>query len=152
MEHILLETPEFKIGVDKGNKSELDFKVKYKEAQKNERTPKHIHLMIDILLKRQGNPELTQRLIRFFNEMLEHIEAADEYPPRFQIYRPGIGEPFKELSEYGDYDVEFLIAIFELIMIQEKTNYPAGTLNLKLFKRLEEGADIFTLVSAATFR
>jgi hypothetical protein len=37
-------------------------------------------------------------------------------------------------------------------MVQEKTNYPDGTMNLDLFRLFREGADIFSVVSAATFR
>lgn len=152
MHHVLAEIGRYKVGVNRGIKSEHDFRVKYKEHGKRERTPKHIHLIIDILLKRQGDPELTQRLIEFLNDMLTKIKGTDSYPPRFQIYKKGIGKEFENLNRYGEYDVDFLIAVFELIMIQEKTNYPHGTMNLKLFKRLKEGADIFSLVSAATFR
>lgn len=37
-------------------------------------------------------------------------------------------------------------------MIQEKSNYPNGTLNLHLFERFRAKADIFSVVSTATFR
>lgn len=42
--------------------------------------------------------------------------------------------------------------ITELIMIQEKTNYPQGVMNLNLFRLFRNEADIFSVVSAATFR
>jgi hypothetical protein len=45
-----------------------------------------------------------------------------------------------------------MLIIAELIMIQEKTNYPRGVLNLNLFKNLRAEKDIFSVVSAATFR
>ncbi len=77
---------QIEIHVEHGNKSPYDFIVKYQEPGKRLRTPKHIHL------------------------------------------------------------------ITELIMIQEKTNYPNGTINLNLFKKFRNGADIFSIVSAATFR
>jgi hypothetical protein len=38
-------------------------------------------------------------------------------------------------------------------MIQEKTNYPKGTLNIEVFERFKNHYDdIFSVVSAATFR
>jgi hypothetical protein len=37
-------------------------------------------------------------------------------------------------------------------MIQERTNYPEGVLNLQLFQKFRDGEDIFSVVSAATFR
>ena len=49
--------------------------------------------------------------------------------------------------------VEFIVIVTELIMIQEKTNYPTGNLNVKVFERFrDKHDDIFAVVSAATFR
>lgn len=59
---------------------------------------------------------------------------------------------FQGVDAYGEYSVEFLLVITELIMIQEKTNYPSGILNLNLFRLFQGEADIFSVVSAATFR
>jgi len=37
-------------------------------------------------------------------------------------------------------------------MIQEKTNYPSGTMNIKVFEAFKNNYnDIFSVVSAATF-
>jgi len=36
-------------------------------------------------------------------------------------------------------------------MIQEKTNYPTGRMNLDLFRLFRNEADIFSVVGAATF-
>ena len=46
----------------------------------------------------------------------------------------------------------FIAAIFDLIMIQEKTNYPDGTLNKLFYESFLSEKDIFSLVSAASFR
>ena len=57
---ILLTTKDrIQVGIEPGSKSKNDFKVKYRIPNGRERTPKHIHLVIDILLKRQGNPDLS---------------------------------------------------------------------------------------------
>jgi len=69
-----------------------------------------------------------------------------------QIFRPEQVGQFKELDQYGEYSVEFILVVTELIMIQEKTNYPNGTMNLTLFKKFRNREDIFSVVSAATFR
>ena len=59
---------------------------------------------------------------------------------------------FEELNQYGQYSVEFILVVTELIMIQEKTNYPNGTMNIKVFESFRnKHADIFSVVSAATF-
>ena len=41
--------------------------------------------------------------------------------------------------------MEFLAAIFDLIMIQEKTNYPNGVINRKLFEAFVNEKDIFSV-------
>ncbi|PSO60839.1 MAG: hypothetical protein BRC35_00915, partial [Cyanobacteria bacterium QH_10_48_56] len=54
------------IYVSQGSKSPHDFVVRYREPGKRQRTPKHIHFIIDLYLKRKGNRELTQRLVEHF--------------------------------------------------------------------------------------
>lgn len=152
MDKVLSTINGIEVGVDPGSKSDNDFKVKYRLPEGRERTPKHIHLIIDILLKRQGNPVLTNRLVEHLLDVLRQLQPIDSYPPSFQCLTSGEVREFDELNKFGEYKVEFLLAIFELIMIQEVTNYPTGTMNRRLFEKILEGKDIFSLVSAATFR
>lgn len=140
------------IYVETGKKSEYDFRVRYKEPNKHLRTPKHIHLIIDLYLKKVGNRELTLTLAREFLKMLGDLIPSTIFPPEFQEFDKERFEKFRELNKYGEYSVEFLAAIFDLIMIQEKTNYPQGTINKKLFEAFLAEKDIFSVVSAATFR
>lgn len=141
--------------VSKGKKpqSPYDFKVHYKEPDKRIRTPKHIHLIIDLYMKLSKNEELTMKFVdHIINNIILKIKPATTFPPRLQVFKPEhIGE-FKELDNYGEYSVEFILVVAELIMIQEKTNYPTGTLNLELFKKFRNKEDIFSVVSSATFR
>lgn len=152
MDKILIKIKGIEIGIDRGAKSTNDFKVKYRLPKGRERTPKHIHLIIDILLKRQGNPALTNKLVKHLLDILEQLKPISAYPPSFQCFKSGGIKEYEGLNKFGEYKVEFLLAIFELIMIQETTNYPTGTMNRRLFEKILQGADIFALVSAATFR
>ena len=138
--------------VEQGQKSRFDFKVRYRESGKHVRTPKHIHLIIDLYMKKAGNKKLTLALVKKFLEMLSKLEISTKFPPQFQQFSTEGLVDFEELNEYGEYSVEFLAAIFDLIMIQEKTNYPNGTINRKLFEAFLNEKDIFSVVSAATFR
>lgn len=138
--------------VETGKKSKYDFRVRYKGPKKALRTPKHIHLVIDLYLKKTGNRNLTLGLVSEFIEMLSELKPSTEFPPKFQEFNKERFERFKELDSYGEYSVEFLAAIFDLIMIQEKTNYPNGIINRKLFEAFLAEKDIFSVVSAATFR
>lgn len=139
------------IYVEPGQKSKYDFLVRYKEPGRRVRTPKHIHLIIDLYLKKIGNRQLTLQLVKEFLDMLPNLKEAKEFPPKFQEFSKERFSRYEELNSSGEYSVEFLAAIFDLIMIQEKTNYPNGTINRKLFEAFLEEKDIFTVVSAATF-
>jgi len=153
-QHLIYTTREgVKIYVSKGGKSQFNFKVQYQEPGKAIRTPKHIHLIIDLYMKRTGNKQLTMELVdHIINNIILRIQSSTANPPKIQVFSNEHVERFRELDNYGEYPVEFLLVITELIMIQEKTNYPKGVLNLNLFKAFRAEKDIFSVVSAATFR
>ncbi len=132
--------------------SEYDFIVKYQEPGKRVRTPKHIHLIIDLYMKLSGDKSLTMKLVDHIIDIIKKISPTKSYPPELQFFIPNSVAQFEELNQYGEYSVEFLLVVTELIMIQEKTNYPTGTMNLNLFKKFRNMEDIFSVVSAATFR
>ena len=153
-QHLIYTTREgVKIYVSKGGKSQFNFKVQYQEPGKAIRTPKHIHLIIDLYMKRTGNKQLTMELVdHIINNIILRVQSSTANPPKIQVFSNEHVERFRELDNYGEYPVEFLLVITELIMIQEKTNYPKGVLNLNLFKAFRAEKDIFSVVSAATFR
>ena len=139
--------------VSKGSKSQYDFKVQYKEPGKRVRTPKHIHLIIDLYMKRTRNRHLTLELVdHIINLIISKVNPSHSYPPVLEIFSPQHVDRFRALDAYGEYSVEFLLVITELTMTQEKTNYPRGVMNFNLFRLFREEADIFSVVSAATFR
>jgi hypothetical protein len=142
------------IFVEKGKKpqSPYDFKVRYKEPSQRERTPKHIHWIIDLYIKRENDRDLTNQLIDHLIDMTGKLKPATAYPPRLQIYKEEHHSRFAPLNNWGEYSVEFLLVTIELIMIQEKTNYPCGTINLELLKSFRREDPIFQVVSRATFR
>lgn len=139
--------------VSKGGKSQYDFKVQYHEPGKRLRTPKHIHLIIDLYMKRTGDRSLTLQLVDHIIEgIILKVNPSNSNPPVLQVFSPQDVDRFRALDAYGEYSVEFLLVITELILIQEKTNYPQGVMSLHLFRLFREEADIFSVVSAATFR
>lgn len=150
--NVYTTTENVQIYAQKGGKSEHNFVVRYREPGKKIRTPRHIHLVIDLYMKLAGNRELTMQLVDHIIEIINTVRHSTSNPPALQVFSPGHVEQFRELDAHGEYRVEFLLVVAELIMIQEKTNYPDGTLNLKLFELFRKEADIFSVVSAATFR
>ncbi len=154
----------FIVAVYKGKKSAADIVVRYRQRLKNGgwsriRTPKHIHWTVDILLKMLKCDKLTKK---FLDELIK-IWEKDVHPlseedvkkldlNQLVISKKDILERFKELNRYGEYSVDFLLLIAELLMLQEKTNYPSGKLFLILLKKLKEGEDLFSIVQTASLR
>ncbi|MCD6387590.1 MAG: hypothetical protein J7L30_04630 [Methanophagales archaeon] len=141
------------IYVTKGTKSPYNFRVSYREPGKRRRTPKHIHIIIDLYMKKIGNKELTMKLVdHIINNIILKVKPATCFPPKLQIFKKEHVSKFKELEKYGEYSIEFLLVVTELIMLQEKTNFPEGTLHLDLYRAFRNEEDIFAVVSKATFR
>ena len=125
--------------------------VKYREPGKRERTPAHIHLIIEMYVKYAYNPSLTLKLRDHILTMLSQIKPVASFPPSLQCFKPEHAEPFKELDKVGEFTVEFLLAAIELVAIQEKTNYPTGTLTENLYKSFGV-KDRFQVIQKAIWR
>ncbi|MBQ9939989.1 MAG: hypothetical protein IJO74_00405 [Clostridia bacterium] len=146
------------IYVFQGNLSRFDIIIKYKKDNKRIRTPKHIHWAVDVLMKMQGNQDLTKKYLlaiqncwntcvplvnNDFNTLKDLIEKGKE---DIEI------EKFFDLNAFGEYDVEFLYVLMELLAVQEKTNrsdaYMFGSIIEQL---LETDRDIFKIISTAGY-
>lgn len=114
--------------------SPYDFIVKFKEPNKKERTPAHVHLIVEMYVKYAYNPILTLKLKEHILKMLKSIKPVNSFPPTLQFFKPEHIEPFKELDKVGEFTVEFLLVVIELMAIQEKTNYPDGSLTESLYE------------------
>ncbi|MCK4319307.1 hypothetical protein KAW38_01925 [Candidatus Micrarchaeota archaeon] len=135
----------------KKTESKYDFIVKYKTKGKGkrERTPKHIHLIVEMYVKYAHAPELTIKLRNQLLEVFDKLQPINYYPPRLQVFKKGDEKVFAGLNKVGEFSVEFLLVVTELIMIQEKTNYPKGSLTKKLYTDFGE-RDRFSVVNTAT--
>lgn len=132
-----------------------DFRVRYRppEPGAHQRTPKHIHIIVDLYRKRDRQQRLTNRLVEhIIDAIIGQVAPVIELPQTLQVFRPEHSEQFGRLAGIGEYSPEFLLVVVELLMIQERTNYPDGVLNLQLFQKFRDGEDIFSVVGAATFR
>lgn len=139
------------IVVERGRKSNLDFVVKYREPNGRWRTPKHIHLIVELYVKQAYRPQLTLELRDCLLAMYDKIQPAPQYPPTLQVYQPGDEQRFSALDNVGEYTVEFLLVVSELIFIQEKTNYPQGSLTRELYEDFGT-KDRFSVLHKAAFR
>jgi len=55
------------------------------------------------------------------------------FPPSLQFFKPEHCKPFIGLDNIGEFSIEFLLVAIELVAIQEKTNYPNGTVTENLY-------------------
>ena len=145
--HTTLDNVE--IYVDKGSKSKYDFVVRYKEPGKRMRTPKHVHIITDLYRKHDNNPELSMKLRNHFLYLIDNVYSANTFPPQLIHFNQSIAESFSKLENYGDFTVEFLLVVNELLFIQEKTNYPTGDLTKRLYNDFGV-KDSFSVINTAS--
>ncbi len=146
------------IYVFQGNLSQFDIIIKYKKDGKRIRTPKHIHWVVDILMKMQCEEKLTKKYLLAIQHCWNTCVplSNNDFDTLKAIIKNGEKaikiEQFFHLNRYGEYDVEFLYVLMELLAIQEKTNrsdaYMFGDIIDEL---LEADMDIFKIISTAGF-
>jgi hypothetical protein len=141
------------IGVRRGTKpqSDLDFVVRFREPKKRWRTPRHIHLVVELYVKEAHNPQLTYALRDHLIFVFNQIQPITSFPPKLQVYQPGDEQKFASLDAVGEFSVEFIMVVSELIFIQEKTNYPSGSLTKELYEDFGR-KDRFSVIHKAVFR
>ncbi|MDP3987474.1 MAG: hypothetical protein Q8P81_04590, partial [Nanoarchaeota archaeon] len=120
-----------KIGVfegSRGHNPDHDILIKYQEQGKRLRTPKHIHWVIDLLIKKEHNKELTLDFMKYLREMYDRVEGFKSAEERsnfeFKETTTAKLKPFEELNKYGEYKVEFIGHLIELMIKMEKNMPP----------------------------
>ena len=156
---------EYILAVYQGSISKFDLLLKYRQkdtSNKNGwsriRTPKHIHWAVDILIKMHSEEEITKAFLGKLIEIWDKtspIKTEKERNSKLTIeyLLTECQEEFKEyqvLSDKGEYSLNFLILLAKLLMLQEKTNLESAYMFRDLLKALEDGSDIFKIVSKAT--
>ncbi|MAH03267.1 hypothetical protein CMI39_00585 [Candidatus Pacearchaeota archaeon] len=147
------------IGVFKGSRGanpEHDILLKYQEKGKRVRTPKHIHWVIDLLIKKEHNKNLTLKFMRYLREMYDKVEGFKSKEDRAKCEIKETTheklKEFDELNQYGEYSVEFIGHLIELMIKMEKNTPPEKP--ARVFKELMDAMiqekEIFVIVSKAT--
>ena len=122
------------------------------------RQPKHIHWVIDILLKEQKNHNEVISFIKCMRKLWDEIvglQSNDYSTLKDTIikYKNKIEKHISILTlEGGEYPIDFISLLMILLMIQEKTNRP----DAYMFKRildelLKDNMDIYSIVRTSTF-
>lgn len=149
---------EYVIYVFQGTLSEFDIVIKYRKDGTRIRTPKHIHWVVDILMKMQGNEDLTKEYLLKIQDCWNKCEPLknNNFETLKQLIEDGENDidikQFTVLNEYGEYEVEFLYVLMELLAVQEKTNRADAYMFGKIIEELlETERDIFKIISRAGF-
>ncbi len=139
------------IHVEPGIKSKYDFKVRFLEPGKKMRTPTHVHPIVELYVKQAFNRTLTNQLVTHLLAVNQRLQPITQFPPTFQVFKLEHAAPFAPLDAVGEFSAEFLLAVSELIFIQEKTNYPQGSLTQRLYQDFLT-KDRFSVVHQATWK
>jgi hypothetical protein len=147
------------IGIFEGSRGafpDRDILIKYQENGKRLRTPKHIHWVIDLLIKKEHNRQLTIDFMKYLRSMYEKVNAFESKEDRQNcLLKETTSEKlkhFEELNKYGEYKVEFIGHLIELMIKMEKNTPPEKP--ARVFKELMDAMiqekEIFVIVSKAT--
>ncbi len=109
---------------DRGYDKDRDILIRYKEGKKRIRTPKHIHWVIDLLVKKEHNRELTLKFMSYLRGIYDKVESFKSKEDRknceFKETTQEKLKPFEELNKYGEYKVDFIGHLIELMIKMEK--------------------------------
>ena len=141
---------------DRGANPDHDILIKYKEEGKRIRTPKHIHWIIDLLIKKEHNKELTLEFMKYLRDMYDKVDAFQSKEDRAECELTETTneklEKFNELNNYGEYKIEFIGHLIELMIKMEKNTPPEKP--ARVFRELMDSIinekEIFVVVSKAT--
>jgi len=138
-----------------GQNPDLDMVIRYLcKGCKRLRTPKHIHWAIDLLIKKEHDQELTLEFVRYLRDMWDKIQPfrnkEEQQKCKLTQTTPSKLKRFERLNKYGEYSVEFIGHIIELMMIEEKTGFNGAFMFKELLDAVIDEKDIFTIVAKAT--
>lgn len=142
----------------KGDNKELDVKIKYRDRlskTKIGRTPKHIDWTIDILIKKEHDKALTLEFVKYLLDTYDRIEPfknkQEQQKCELKYTRSDELRKFSSLNKYGQFSIEFLGCIMELLSIEEKTGSSKAHMFKGVLQALYETDDIFSITSKAVY-
>ena len=147
------------LGVYEGTLSAFDIYIKYKEKVNGkwtkQRSPKHIHWTVDMLIKQYKDPLNTEKLLKFLIKKWKKIKGLKSESKRKtilkEVFKIKIPKEFLDLN-YGIYSIEFLFRLAFLLMIQEKTNNSKAFMFEDLLNALKCKKDLFSVINIATHK
>ena len=141
---------------DRGYIKDHDIVIKYQERGKRLRTPKHIHWVIDLLIKKEYDRARTIDFMKYLRNMYDRVGAFSSKEDRKNcLLRETTLEklkPWEKLNDYGEYTVEFIGHLIELMIKMEKNTPPDKPARVfrELMDAMIQEKEIFVIVSKAT--
>tara|TARA_Y100000034_G_C6563081_1_gene243721 strand:- start:5 stop:532 length:528 start_codon:yes stop_codon:yes gene_type:complete len=140
----------------RGHNPDHDILIKYQEDGKRVRTPKHIHWVIDVLIKKEHNKELTLKFLKYLRDMYDRVKGFESKEDRekcelTETTHEKLRE-FEELNHHGEYSIEFIGHLIELMIKMEKNMPPEKPARVfrELMDAMVNEKEIFVIVSRAT--
>ena len=123
-----------------GFKKKWDFIVSHDRPNDEPHQVFHRDFILDIYRKRQAAPDSFHALVDHLIEVINRAKGVTSFPPALVYFSQ---DHVKNLLHSGvantvGYDVELLLVLFELVQIQEETNYPGGWVPKKLYGTLRD--------------
>lgn len=151
------------LGIYKGKISKYDILIKYRQLENGkwsrQRTPKHIHWAVDMLIKHYKEPKETDKLLEHLIKVWDESKPIKSENERTQFLDVNSlteavnkeASNYKKLANKGEYSVKFLLLIAKLLIVQEKTNREDAYMFKNLLVQLKKHRNIFEIISTATF-
>ena len=131
-----------KVYVQPGNigQRRWDFRVSHDAYGEELIAARHADLVCDIYEKRMAHPEATAQLVDHCLEVIRGATGVSSFPPALVQFEHEHVQRFHQLGleNAPGFDVELFLAMFELIQIQEETNYPGGFAPTRLFQAIRD--------------
>lgn len=143
----------------KGDRSPLDIIIKYRDKYTPERSKgrqlSHTSWTVALLMKRQVKKELTLKYVEYLLGIYDKIEGfkSKEEQRKCEIKYADKTDlkQFEELNNYGQFSVQLLTYIMELLSIEEKTDNPNAYMFKGLLKQILETDDIYAIIGSARY-
>ncbi|KKL88943.1 hypothetical protein LCGC14_1919640 [marine sediment metagenome] len=141
-----------------GSISKNDIIIKFKDTNLTGtkiRQPSHIHWVVDILIKKENECELTNQFLKEMLKRWDSLKPLEDKTYDIIVNNLIISKnqqfitKFEILNKYGFFSIEFIIYMMELLMLQEKTNYAGAYMFKNVVEKTIEGKDLYSIISKA---
>lgn len=139
---------------EKGANPDLDIVVMYKDkyTKSQLRKPKHINWVIDLLIKKEHERELTREFIKYLIEVYDKTEPFKTKEEQQKCELKYTNETdlkrFEPLNAYGQYSVELIGHVMELLSMEEKA-FAGAFMFKRVLTKLYETDDIYSISNTA---